>query len=114
MEDYLAVDAYKELNSERTQSGFYWMSAGFASIVFLSVLFFFLMVPGGTQSEGLCTFSFTSLLLASSLAVGFWGFKTRDVPAMRWPAGPPVAAVLLLELIYCLAGLIALIAKSKF
>jgi protein-S-isoprenylcysteine O-methyltransferase Ste14 len=108
----MTVEAFNELSSGRVQSSLYWISAAFATIVLLVVLFFFLMVPGGTTSEKLWTLSVTGLLLACSLAVGFWGFRTRDVPALTWPAGPPVAAILLSELVYCLVGLIAQIAKS--
>jgi hypothetical protein len=108
------VEAYKEMGDSRVRSSLYWMSAAFATIVYLLILFFFLTVPGGTASERLWASSFTGLLLASSLAIGFWGFSTRDVPAMRWPAGPPIAAVLALELAHSVTGLVVLIAKMKF
>jgi hypothetical protein len=110
----MTVEHYKEPSGERVQSSLYWLSAAFATIVYLLIIFFFLMVPGGNTSEKVWTLSSVGLLLASSLAIGLWGFRTRDVPAMRWPAGPPVAAVLALELAHCVTGLVVVIAKMKF
>jgi hypothetical protein len=110
----MSVNEYKDLSGAQIQSSWYWKSSAVATIVFLVILFFLLIVPGVTASEKLLTLSFAGLLLASSLAVGLWGFRTKDVPAMRWPAGPPLTAFVALELAYCLAGLIALIARTKF
>jgi hypothetical protein len=110
----MTAEEYKDLSGAQIQSSWYWISSVVATIVFLVVLFFLLMVPGVTASEKLLTLSVAGLLLASSLAIGLWGFRTRDVPVMRWPAGPPVGVFVALELAYCLAGLIALIAKTKF
>jgi hypothetical protein len=62
------------------------------------------MVPGLYPDQKLWMLSAAGGLLALSLGIGVWKFRSSEVPFMAWPLGPIVGVVLLLELAECVAG----------
>jgi hypothetical protein len=56
--------------------------------------------------------SVAGVALGISLGVGTWRFSSTEAPAMVWPAGPILTALLLLELAYCVIGVFLLATRA--
>ena len=70
------------------------------------------MVPGIAPSTKMWMLSVVGVAVATSLGVGTWRFGSTEAPVTVWPLGPMVAVVLLLELAYCVIGVIRLATRT--
>ena len=70
-----------------------------------------LMVPAVLSSTRIWMLAVVGIALGISLGVGTWRFSNTEAPAMVWPAGPIVTAMLLLELAYCVINVFLLASR---
>jgi len=94
----------REERSKKIQFHFYWISALFATFVFL-ICSYVSMVPGMFPRHQLLLISLAGIILIVSLGVGLWKFNAREAPLARWPLGPVIAVILMLELAECFIGI---------
>jgi len=79
--------------SKRVRFHSYWISAILATLVLLMFAYVMSMVPGVPRGQKLWMLSIAGVLLASSLGIGVWKFRTSEAPFMAWPLGPIVGVV---------------------
>jgi NADH:ubiquinone oxidoreductase subunit 6 (subunit J) len=89
---------------ERVQRYCYWISALFATLMFLACSYVS-MVPGMYPQHQLLLISSAAAVVIAALIVGLWKFRTREAPLAKWPFGPVIGVILLLEVAECFIGI---------
>jgi hypothetical protein len=111
------MDADRVSGSEKDQGRLrfqlYWALSGLATLVFLLFVFLMMMVPGVPDTDKLWMLSISSVLLLIPLLVGVWKFDSSDAPLTSWPLGPLVSVILLIELTWCVASLVAILMNRR-
>lgn len=95
----------REVRGKKIRFRMYWILSGLATLVWLAFTYVMSMVPGVYPEQKLWMLSVAGALLAASLGIGIWKFRTSEVPFMAWPLGPIVGVVLILELAECVIGI---------
>ena len=92
----------EESRSKRILFRAYWIAGVLATLVFLMFTYTMSMVPGIYASQKLWMLAIEIGLLALSLGLGLWGFRTSEAPFTAGRFGLIVGVVLILELALCI------------
>ena len=102
----VAMQEYRDRHRSRIRFRIYWILSVLATVIFLLFAATMLMVPGVLPSAKLWMLSVAAVALATSLGVGAWNFGTTDAPAMDRPLGLVMGVILLLQLAWCITGIV--------
>jgi hypothetical protein len=91
----------------------YRVSSVLATLLFLFFVVEMLMVPGFWPADKLWRLAVSAAALATSLGIGTWKFRTTEAPIMSSPIDSLLSATLLLELVWCVAGIISVFARMQ-
>lgn len=94
-----------EMSSNRTRFRAYWFLSALGTLLCLLSAAIVLFVPV-LPEEMLTILLLTAVAVAASLGIGIWKPGTTEAPVTARPLGPVVGAVLLLELGWCVLGII--------
>jgi hypothetical protein len=101
-----------ESRKPQVRSCVYLISAALSTLLFIFFLATMLMVPGIVPSTKMWMLCVVAVAVTMSLGVGMWQFSSTEAPIMIRPLGPTIAAVLLLELTYCVISVFELAART--
>jgi hypothetical protein len=90
----------------------YWILGVLSTLLFGLSITTMVMVPGIIPSAKMWMLCVVGLAVAVSLGLGTWRFGSTEAPVMVRPFGPILAAILLVELIYCAIGMFRLVTGS--
>src|SRR5437868_4941421 len=108
MQTEMVMESHK-----RTRFRAYWISAALSTLVFLMFTYTMSMVPGIYASQKLWMLAIEIGLLALSLGLGLWGFRTSEAPFTAGKSGLIVGVVLILELALCVVSVFQVATSTR-
>jgi hypothetical protein len=103
---------HRKERTKRIRLRMYWISSALATLVFLMFVYVMSVVPGIYPGEKLWMLSVAGVMLAASLGIGVWKFRTSEALFMTSPLGAALSMVLLLELAVCIASVFQVYSKT--
>jgi hypothetical protein len=103
----MSIEPEEENQNQKARLRIFWMTSVFATFIYVLIVFLLLMVPGVEPVEELWLLLASAIILAMPLVIGSWKFWGGKAPITMRPFGRLVGVVLILELIYCVIGVVA-------
>jgi Kef-type K+ transport system membrane component KefB len=90
----------------------FWITSVGVTIFFLFFVFIMMMVPGVLWNEKVWMLSIAATAVAVPIAIGIWRFGTTEAPILKYPLGPIVCVLLLLEEAECFTSIFILLLRK--
>jgi hypothetical protein len=108
-----AVEEPSQSLSSKGRLSIYRVSSVLATLLFLFFVAEMLMVPGFWPAEKIWRLSVAAAALVASLGIGAWKFRTAEAPITTSPVDSLLSAILLLELVWCVASIVSVFARMR-